>query len=85
MTIPITPEAMVTPNANPMTSMIITCKIVVRAALKSLPNNMDDLLMGATRILSMKPLSKSVTTPIPALSAEEAIVWIITAAVKNVM
>jgi hypothetical protein len=33
----------------------------------------------------MKPLSKSVTTPIPALSAEEAIVWIITAAVKNVM
>jgi hypothetical protein len=46
---------------------------------------MEDLLIGATLILSIKPLSKSLTKPRPVLRAEEAMVCIMTAAVKNVM
>jgi len=58
---------------------------VVSALLKSLPNSIEDLFIGATRILSMKPLSKSFTIPIPEFNADEAMVCIITAAVKKVM
>jgi hypothetical protein len=79
------PEAMFTPKTSPITSIIATWMTVVSALLNSLPNRMEDLLIGATRILSMKPLSKSLTNPMPALSAEDAIVCIMTAAVKNVM
>jgi hypothetical protein len=68
------PEAIVTPKAVPMTNIIATWITVVSALLNSLPKSMEDFLMGAALILSMKPLSKSLTNPIPALSAEEAIV-----------
>ena len=82
---PTMPEAIFTPKARPITNIIETWITVVNALLNSLPNRIEDLLIGATRILSINPLSKSLTNPIPALSAEEAIVWIMTAAVKNVM
>jgi hypothetical protein len=79
------PEAILTPSPKPITSIIRTCMIVLMASLKSLPNRMEDLPMGATLILSMKPLLRSLTSPIPAFSAEEATVCIMTAAVEKVM
>jgi len=82
---PAMPEAIFTPKTRPMASIMATWITVVSALLKSLPNKIEDLLIGATLILSIKPLSKSLTKPIPVLSAEEAIVCIITAAVKNVI
>lgn len=83
--VPAMPEAMFTPKTKPMASIMATWMTVVSALLKSLPNKMEDLLIGATLILSMNPLLKSLTRPIPVLSAEEAIVCIMMAAVKNVM
>ena len=77
---PKTPEAMFTPKTRPISNIIATWMTVVRALLNSLPNKMEDLLIGATLILSMNPLSKSLTKPIPVLSAEEAMVCIMTAA-----
>jgi len=79
------PEAMFTPKTKPITRIIATWITVVRALLNNLPNKMEDLLIGATLILSIKPLSKSLTKPIPVFSAEEDIVCIITAAVKKVI
>ena len=82
---PTIPEAMFTPKAKPITNIMATWMTVVSALLKSLPNKIEDLLIGATLILSIKPLSKSLTKPMPVLSAEEAMVCIMTAAVKNVI
>jgi hypothetical protein len=79
------PEAMFTPKAKPITNIMATWRTVVSALLKSLPNKIEDLLIGATLILSIKPLSKSLTKPRPVLRADEAIVCIMTAAVKKVM
>ncbi len=82
---PTIPEAMFTPKAKPIPNIMTTWMTAVSALLKSLPNKIEDLLIGATLILSIKPLSKSLTKPRPVLSAEEAIVCIITAAVKKVI
>ncbi len=85
ITMPRTPVAMLTPTIKAKAMMMATWITMLTPSLRTLPSKMEDLRIGATFILSKYPLSRSLTIPMPDCNADDAIVWMMTAAVKNVM